>query len=285
MLLTPGDGSGAGHRSDPVGDVTRWLSARSVWALFGIFLAWFAAWSVAVFLVLDAVITGGRQEEMATVAAPLMPAIGTLFAFLTAFVIATEWTQHRDAERNVVLEAGAALRFALACRWPTFDGSAPLRRLVDYLDAVVTAEWPSLVEGRGEEGAGARLAEFEHSAREAVSRAPQLPAPVVAELLQSADAVALARAERVQMARRELPPALFVLTFISGVVLNLDAISLALQHETLLGIVIGGLVLVIALDLALVVAIGAPFRGSLRVDARPVVDVRDRVAGDLAPRG
>lgn len=279
MPLTSGDGPGAG----PVGDLTRWLSARSVWALFGIFLGWFAVWSIVVFVVLDAVVAGSRQEEMGTVAAPLMPAIGTLFAFLTAFVIATEWTQHRDAERNVVLEAGAALRFGLASQWPGVDGTAPTRALVDYLDVVAEREWPALVDGRGDELAETRLEAFERSVRVAAAGAPALPGPVLTELLQAADSLATGRAERVQMARRELPPALFVLTFISGVVLNLDAIALTLQHETLLAIVIGGLVLVIALDMALVVAIGAPFRGSLRVDPQPIRDVAARLSAPVSP--
>ena len=265
-----------------MGELTRWLSACSVWALFGIFLAWFAAWSVAVFLVLDGVIARSRQEEMATVAAPLMPAIGTLFAFLTAFVIATEWTQHRDAERNVVLEAGAALRVGLRAGGPA-STERPRPGPGGLPGRVAPREWPALVEGRGDEGRGAAGGSSSDRpgavsrGRSSGARGHRAPA--------GCRRGRPARAERVQIARSELPPALFVLTFISGVVLNLDAISLTLQHETLLAIVIGGLVLVIALDLALVVAIGAPFRGSLRVDSRPVVDVRDHVAGELVPPG
>jgi hypothetical protein len=266
---------------DPIGRMTHWLSGRGVWTLFALFLLWFSGWSFLVLSVLEAVVADDRQREVATVAGPLMAAIGALFAFLTAFVIATEWTQHRDAERNVGLEAEAALQFALATRWPGLEGTSAPRALADYLDAVVDTEWPLLAEGRAAKEAERRLDSFEAAARTAAT-GPGLSDPVVTEMLRSADSVALARAGRVQMARRELPPALFVLAFLSGVVLNLNAIALALQLDSWVGVVIGGLVLVIALDLALVVVIGAPFRGSLRVDARPILDARDRLRRDLA---
>ena len=263
------------------GRLTRWLSGLPVAALFAAFLAWFSAWSVFVLVALEHVVTTGRQREMASVAGPLMPAIGALFAFLTAFVIATEWTQHRDAERNVGEEADAALRFGLTSRWPGFAGAGLRAQLCAYLDSVIADEWPGLGGGNPHPTTTQHLAAFERDVRDALASAP-LPQWVASDLLGSADDVALTRADRIQAARQELPPALFVLATLSGIVLNLNAIALALRLEGWVGIVIGGLVVVIALDLALVVAIGAPFRGSLRVDSWPLVHARETI-GDSTP--
>lgn len=237
------------------------------------FLAWFAVWSLAVLVALEIVVAEGRQREMASVAGPLMPAIGALFAFVTAFVIATEWTRHRDAERNVGEEADAALRFGLTSRWPGFDGSVLRGRLAAYLDSVIGEEWPALAHGAPAPETAQHLASFERDVRTTLAT-EQVSQVVAADLLGSADAVALTRADRLHAARQELPPPLFVLAFLSGVVLNLNAIALALRLDGWVGIVIGGLVVVIALDLALVVAIGAPFRGSLRIDEWPLVHAR-----------
>lgn len=73
-----------------------------------------------------------------------------------------------------------------------------------------------------------------------------------------------------------LIPAVGVLfaAFVSGVVLCLNAIAVAVSLNGWVAIVIGGLVVLIALDLALVVAISDPFRGSLRVVPRPLEEVQ-----------
>ena len=56
---------------------------------------------MAAFRVLDAIVAPERQPDLSGVAGSMMGAVGVLFAFLTGFVIASEWTQHRDAEHTV----------------------------------------------------------------------------------------------------------------------------------------------------------------------------------------
>lgn len=58
--------------------------------LFGGFLVWFIAWSVGIGVLLRSVTSRLEQQDLAVVAGRLMPAIGTLFALLTAFVITNQ---------------------------------------------------------------------------------------------------------------------------------------------------------------------------------------------------
>ena len=141
--------------------LTRWLSGLPISALFAVFLVWFSVWSVVVLVVLETVVAEGRQRETASVAGPLMPAIGTLFAFVTAFVIATEWTQHRDAERTVGDRGGRRPAIRVGEPLARVRGSRAPPRLGTYLDSVLHDEWPGLADGQPHPTTAAHLAAFE----------------------------------------------------------------------------------------------------------------------------
>ena len=217
------------------------------------FLAWFAVWAALAYLVLDSVIGAQDQADLGTIAAPLMGALGALFAFLTAFVITTEWGQHREAEHTVGMEADACVRLAWISQSPGCDGAAIRRDLAAYLRSVLNEEWPALSDGAGCE--------------------PDVPASVSNDLTSAADAIAVTRAERLNAAARDLPTPLFLLAFLSGVVLTLNAIVLALHLDHAYGLAIGGIVALIPLDLALLLAIAMPFNGELRVEGHALVRV------------
>ena len=80
--------------------------------------------------------------------------------------------------------------------------------------------------------------------------------------------MAVTRADRLNAAGHDLPTPLFLLAFLAGVMLTLNAVALSLHLERGYSIVIGGLVILIAMDLALLVALSTPFAGALRVHGR-----------------
>src|SRR5215471_12025199 len=139
---------GMGKRSW-LGDLVRWLAGKSSASLAGMFLAWFAAWTAALYLFLDAVIGAKDQADLGIIAGSLMSALGALFAFLTAFVITSEWSQHREAEHTVGMEADACIRLAWISRSPGCDGAVIRRDLAAYVLSVLEEEWPALREGVG----------------------------------------------------------------------------------------------------------------------------------------
>jgi Protein of unknown function (DUF4239) len=272
--------------------LVRRLARLDSTTLFGLFLAWFFAWSAGAYLVLDAIISAEHQEDLATLSGSLMTAFGALFAFLTAFVIASEWGQHRDAEHIVGVEADTWVRMAWASESPGCDGAAIRASLAAYARSVVDDEWPRLE--RGPEGSPTThdlMGALQHLIRH-VAAETDIPASVSSDLTKAANAMAIARADRLNAASHDLPTPLFLLTFLSGVMLALNAVSLSLHLERGYGLVISGLVVLIALDLALLVSIGAPFGGGLGVHPRPLVHVLDdvdtgrygRVDGPVAPR-
>jgi hypothetical protein len=260
-----------------LGDVVRWLAGRSSTALFGMFLAWFALWTAGVYLVLDAAIGSKGQEELGSVAGSLMGALGALFAFLTAFVITIEWGQHREAEHTVGMEADACVRLAWISQSPGCDGATIRRDLAAYLRSVLSEEWQALEFGAGCEATHDRMSELQYRVR-AIAAQPGLPASVSDDLTTAADAIAVTRSERLNASARDLPTPLFLLAFLSGVVLAFNTIVVSLRLDHVYSLAIAGIVLLIPLDLALILAIAMPFKGDLHVEGHAIARVLENLS-------
>lgn len=260
------------------------LSSWSAPRLFGAFLAWFGLWTIAAIVVVDSIITTRDRIGMSEAASALMPPIGVLFSFLTGFVIANQWTRTRSAEATVGDESSAALRTALASHALGSRGAQIRERLATYLESVIREEWKMMHHASISAHSGARdttiaLHQLERSTRtEATDE--RTPSTVQAELLASVADVAVARRNRLDLAGHGLPAPLFLLVFLSGVALCLNATAFAagLDHWSLMPI--AGLVVLIALDLALVLAISGPFVGYIRVTPRSLVAMLSELERD-----
>ena len=269
MALSMGNRSWIGH-------LVRWLAGRSSGALFGLFLAWFAVWTTSAYLVLDAVIGTKGQSDLGIIAGSLMGALGALFAFLTAFVITIEWGQHREAEHTVGMEADACVRLAWISHSPGCDGAAIRRDLAAYLNSVLDEEWPALRHGAGCEATHDRMSELQYRVR-GIAAGSDVPSSVAEDLTTAADAIAVTRSERLNAAARDLPTPLFLLAFLSGVVLAVNAIILSLHLGHAYSLAIAGIIALIPLDLALLLAIAMPFKGDLHVEGHALVRVLENL--------
>jgi hypothetical protein len=255
-----------------LGRLVGWLAGRSSADLFAMFLAWFAVWSAAAYLLLDSVIGGKGERDLGIVAGSLTGALGALFAVLTAFVITTEWGYHREAERTVGMEADACVRLAWISNSPGCEGAVIRRDLAAYLDSVLNEEWPALSDGAECEATHDRMSELQYRVR-GIAAQPDVPASVADDLTTAADAIAITRSERLSAAARDLPTPLFLLAFLSGVLLALNAIVLGLHLGHAYSLAIAGLVVLIPADLALLLAIAMPFSGDVRVEGHSLVRV------------
>lgn len=249
-------------------------------ALFGGFLAWFIAWSVGIGVLLRSVTSRAEQQDLAVVAGRLMPAIGTLFALLTAFVITNQWNRSRDAEHVIGAEADASVRLALASGARGLPGTSIRGAQVTYLRSVLDQEWSTLaMDDRGHHATVAVLMDLQREVRDLAS-GPDVSDAVASELASSATEVATGRRDRLNLAGHGLPAPLFLLALVAGVVVCVGAVSLAVNLDSWVAAIVGGLVVTVALDLALVVAISDPFRGSMRVLPRPLSAVLEAMEAD-----
>jgi hypothetical protein len=227
-----------------------------------------------------ALVPEAERDQVQAIAAPLMPALGAAFAVLMALTLASEAAYLRSAQDIVSTEASEAARLAWTA---TGEGvaTAPIHAaLGEYLRATRAGEWRG---GGSAERADPRtaraLANLQRVVRTEAARSA-LGAPTSTELLSSLDALTVARRDRLAAASHELPM-LYVVTLVaSGVALIVNAGALTFRSSVRTSLLVAGLAVVVALSLALLFALSAPWDGALIVNGQPIDAIlRDLGAG------
>jgi hypothetical protein len=228
-------------------------------------------------LAVRALVPAGEYDHVQAVASPLMPALGAAFGVLIGLTLAGEAGYLRSAQDIVANEAAAASRLAWAATSPAVESEPIHSALHDYLEATRATEWSGTRAANGDPSVVEALTTLEHVVRAEAART-ELGTPASTELLVTLDAVTAGRRERLAAASRHIP-VLYVVTLVfSGVALiaNAGALGLRSSVRTALLLVVG-LAVVVGLSLSLLFALGAPWRGPLIVNGRPI----DAIVRDL----
>jgi hypothetical protein len=235
-------------------------------------------------LALSALVPAAERDSAYAIAAPLISALGAAFAILMALSLANEASSFATAQGIVSNEAADASRLAWAATSPGIN-SAPIQAaLLDYLQATRAYEWQGSNAAVGNDAATAHaIANLERAVRAQAAR-PDLGSPTSTELLASLDALTADRRDRLAAASHELPVFYAVVLIISGAALIVNATGLTLRSGLRSAVLVGGLAVVIGLSLALLFALGTPWRGSITVSGQPIdTVVRDLNAGYFHP--
>jgi hypothetical protein len=254
-----------------------WLTSLPVAVLIIGGLAAAVLFAFGARLALRALIPAAERDSAYTIAAPLMPALGALFAITIALTVATEAGLLASAQGIVSNEAADASRLAWAATSAGVTPAPIQSALAGYLRASRAGEWQGGHAADGNDPATARaLARLEDAVRAQAAR-PGLAAATSSELLGSLDALTSDRRARLAAASRELPALYVVVLVAAGAALILNATVLTLRSGWRPALLVGGLVAVIGLSLALLFALGTPWRGSITVSGQPI----DAVTQDL----
>jgi branched-chain amino acid transport system substrate-binding protein len=248
----------------------RWLSSiNSVWLLVLMF-----GFAIGAAVLAALMIRRLNIDKAAPVAAAYMTALGSLFAIFTGFLINSEYGTLRETQRLVGSEVAAASQLA----FNTQGLSAPQVELViDDLDAylrrVDESEWRVLGAGGGTEvSAFNELKQLQGRVRQ-VGLQPETPTLAADAMQQAVDQLAAIRRQRVAISAESLPLALFGISALAGIALIFNAMVVALRSGHKYSLIAWGIVAVVALDLAAILAIGAPFRGAFQADRVPIRDL------------
>jgi hypothetical protein len=257
-------------------------------------MVWLTSQSVAILvigcLLIGAVVAAGsrlaaqrlvpaaERDASYAIAAPLMPALGATFAILAALTLVNEAGYLTSAQSITSNEAADASRLAWAATTQAVRGAPIHAALARYLLATRRYEWHGSNASSGDDPhTRAALATLEREVRAQAVRA-SLGTPTSTELLTSLDALTADRRARLAAASRELP-ALYVITLaISAIALIVNASVLTIRSRWRGALLTSGLVSVIALSMALLFALGTPWRGPITVSGHPI----DAVIHDLA---
>ncbi len=235
-------------------------------------------------VVIRAVVPTEERDHVHAIAAPLMPALGATFAVLMALTLSSEAGYLRSAQDIVSKEAAQASRLAWASTSEGVETEPIQASLKRYLRATRAHEWAFSGGTEREDRATAlALARLERVVRAEAAR-PGLGTPTSTELLAALDTLTTTRRERLAAASRELP-ALYVFTLVaSGLALVVNAGALTTRSSARTSLLVGGLAVVVALSLALLFALSAPWNGPLTVSGDPIdVVVRDLGVGFFHP--
>jgi hypothetical protein len=228
-------------------------------------------------LAVRALVPAAERDAAYTVAAPLMPALGALFALFMGLTLASEAGFLASAQGIVSNEAADASRLAWAATSPGVDSATIQSALLSYLRATRAYEWHGNNAADGDDPATARaLASLENAVRAQAAR-PALGTPASTELLASLDALTSDRRARLAAASHQLPVLYVVVLVLTGAALIVNATALTLRSGRRLALLVGGLAAVVGLSVALLFALGTPWRGTITVSGHPI----DAVVRDL----
>jgi hypothetical protein len=254
-----------------------WLASLPAGVLVAGWLAFALAVALGSRTVIRAVVPTGERDHVQAIAAPLMPALGATFAVLMALTLVSEANYLRSAQDIVSTEAGQSSRLAWAATSAGVETVPIHAALAKYLRATRAHEWRGAGTAERQDPSTARaISKLERIVRAEAAR-PALGTPTSSELLASLDALTTARRDRLAAASRELP-VLFVITLVaSGVALIVNAGALTFRSSVRTSLLVVGLAGVVALSLALLFALSAPWDGPLVVSGQPI----DTVVRDL----
>jgi hypothetical protein len=254
-----------------------WLTSQSVALLVVVCLVVAGLVAVVVRWAVRALVPPSEREGAVAIAAPLMSALGAAFAVLVALTLANEASYLASAQAIVSSESADASRLAWAATTQRVDTASIHAALLAYLRATRTYEWHGSSAASGDDPAtSAALANLERVVRTQAAR-PVLGTPTSTELLAALDALTTDRRNRLAAASRELP-GLYVITLaVTGAALIANATVLTIRAKRRSAGLVGGLTVVIGLSMALLFALGNPWRGPIVVSAQPI----DGIINDL----
>lgn len=207
-----------------------------------------------------------RQHEVASF---FFLMIGTLYAVLIAFAIYVVWSEFQNAGTNLEHEAnevGDLSRMARAMPEPM--RSDIRTALLEYIHAVLEDEFPAMEDGRPSERTW-RAVENLWQLYAAAEPSTLKAQANYAESLKHLNELSNYRRIRLFTSRGTVPPVLWWLLYLGGIVLV--AFTYFFGHDSMLsqGAMTAALAGILAFSLFLILAFDSPYGGAVRVSPAP----------------
>lgn len=247
------------------------LTSLNEWQILLVMLLFIGVVTALAWLVIRRFLVGPPRERAGVTAAAYMTALGSLFAILTGFLIALEYTTLREANHAVGAEVAAASQLAYATGvLPPADAERLQDDLTTYLQALRSGEWPALSGGVADRSPAAPALRSLQQAVFEVANRPYVPNAASSTLQGAVNDLTANRRQRVVIASGGMPAPLFALSVIAGLALIINSLLVAYRQGGRYALVAAGIILAVALDLGAILAISAPFSGAFVVSTDPI---------------
>ena len=227
------------------------------------------AWLVAVLL--RRYLPESSRADATYIAGKYMTAFGSLFAFLTGFLINSEYATLKSAQSYVGQEVAAATQLASAsATLPPPDADRIQDQMVVYLTSLPGAEWSSLSNKKPEESpSGQYLSDLQQQVY-TLSERKYPSTAALSSMAGGIEEMTQARRQRLVIGSSSLPLPLLLLCLVAGAALIVNALVTVVRAGTKYSLVATGLILLVALDTAAILAITGPFQGPFRAKSAPI---------------
>ncbi len=195
--------------------------------------------------------------------------VGVLYAVLVAFAIIMVWERFADAESAVAQEAGAATALYRLASGPDPDAVDLRRSLDNYLALSIERDWPQMaLEGKSSAVTSALDGVYVASVR--LAQSGSRPTAVLFAMFSQLDALTQARRSRLHLAIGIVPPMLWVVLTLGGVLTVAFTFFFGTKNLRAQIMMTGILSLVVFMSLFVIVSINHPFTGAVHVDSEPL---------------
>jgi len=205
--------------------------------------------------------------------------IGVIYGVILGFVVITVWQEFEDATARTDQEAlTVANLIRLTPGLPESSRAEAQQTLVEYLDIVVTNEWPQLEADQplGDEGIQKINTLWDIYAQ---AQAEHADSAYFSEGLSQLTKLGTLRRERALTANESLPAILWIVLVAGGALTVVFAGGFSVESWGLHAWMVAALAGLIAILLLLVVELNQPFRGDIRVDDNSFRFVMDQFSG------
>lgn len=252
------------------------LTGLSWWILFPLTFLIIGGLAIATRVVSTRLLKDDAEQSSAH-ASPLMPTLGALFAFLSGFVIAAQWTAQTSADSVVSRMSTASARLAWASTAPGASTIKIQSALSSDLTTTTESGWGELQTSNiSSFNESQTYQELQQTVREA-AYSSTVSIPAATELLEAADEVGAFRHQLADAASTTLPTLLLIVLALSGIALTVNSVVLTVDSHRRAAYVVTSVVILVSLNLALLLVLAAPFRGTLQTSPKAVQEVVQRI--------
>jgi uncharacterized protein DUF4239 len=232
----------------------------------GLFLVTLAVVVAVVGLVLvQRLVPTERRKQHNDVAGFIYAVLGVSYAVLLGLMLIAVWEKWDAAEVTTTDEANElAGIFYWAHALPPPEGRHIQELVRSYARVVVEEEWPAMAQGKSSPEAWDTLDELRGTilGLEPTTGAQQAR---YTEMLAQLHDLGNARRERLLAAEQGLPPILWVVLILGGVITVFFTYLFGLENTLVHLIMVGSLALVISMSLFTVAALDYPFQGDIHI--------------------
>jgi hypothetical protein len=206
-----------------------------------------------------------RRKQHNDVAGFIYAVLGVAYAVLLGLVLIAVWEKWDAAEVTTTDEANElAGIFYWAHALPQPEGRHIQELVRSYARVVVEEEWPAMAEGKSSPEAWDTLDELRGTilGLEPTTGAQQAR---YTEMLAQLHDLGNARRERLLAAEQGLPPILWVVLILGGVITVFFTYLFGLENTLVHLLMVAALALIVSMSLFTVAALDYPFKGDIRI--------------------